>query len=203
MTSAYFQQKPAKIRRLYGKTDQNGKTCNFSKFHPILMIYPTNESSGIEFLSGYERIWKFLFSGFMEPRIWEVLSQQVPKWRHMLSNDRMTSVFHKNFRNCLSSQCLAYVSVLSNLHAPKWSNGAKVSRWLIWQVPEWRHLAFYDAMASDFEENNRDHFSYQYLPCVKFSSRLEHQKWTYRCFYFCMDYEICRNYVHLPKKHPR
>ena len=72
MTSAYFQQKPAKIRRLYGKTDQNGKTCNFSKFHPILMIYPSNESSGIEFSLGYERIWKSLFSGFMEPRIWEV-----------------------------------------------------------------------------------------------------------------------------------
>ena len=128
----------------------------------------------------------------MGPRIWEVLSQQVPKSRHMLSNDRMTSVFHKNFRNCLSSQCLAYVSVLSNLHAPKWSNGAKVSRWLIWQVPEWRHLAFYDDMASDFDENNRDHFSYQYLPCVKFSSRLEHQQWTsfFIIFAWIMKYAV-------------
>ena len=175
MRSAYFQQKPAKIRRLYGKTDQNGKTCNFSKFHPILMIYPSNESSGIELSLDYERIWKSLFSGFMEPRIWEVSGQQLLKWRHMLSNDRMTSVFHKNFRICLCSQCLACVSVLSNLHAPKWSNGAKVARWLIWQVPEWRHLAFYDAMTSNFGKNHRDHFSYQYLPCVKFSSRLQRQ----------------------------
>ena len=51
-----IQQKLAKIKRLYGKTDQNGKTCNFSKFHPILMIYPTTESSGIELSLGYERI---------------------------------------------------------------------------------------------------------------------------------------------------
>ena len=128
MTSAYFQQKLAKIRRLYGKTDENGKTCNFSKFHPILMIYPSNESSGIEFSLDYERIWKSLFSGIMEPQFWEVSGRQVPKWRHMLSNDRMISVFHKNFRICLSSQFLACVSVLSNLHAPKWSNDSKVAR---------------------------------------------------------------------------
>ena len=51
-----FSAKTAKIRRLYGKTDQNDKTCNFSKFHPILMIYPSNESSGIEFSLGYKRI---------------------------------------------------------------------------------------------------------------------------------------------------
>ena len=146
---------------MYGKTDKNGKTCNFSKFHPIFMIYPSNESSGIEFSLRYERIWKSSFSRFMEPWIWEVLGPQVPKWRHMLLNDRMTSVFHKDFRICLSSQCLACVSVLSNLHAPKWSNVANVARWLIWQVLEWSHLAFYDAMASDLEENHRDHFSYQ------------------------------------------
>ena len=134
----------------------------------------------------------------MEPPIWEVSGRQVLKWRHMLSNDCMKSVFHKNFRICLSSRWIACVSVSSNWHAPKWSDGAE----LAWQVPKWRHLALYNATASDFEQNHRDHFSYQYLPCMMFLSRLEHQKWTYRCFYFWMDFEICRNYVHPPRKHP-
>ena len=137
----------------------------------------------------------------MECRKWQVPGQQVPKWRHKLSNDGMTSVFHKNCRSCLSSHYLPCVNISSNLHAPIWIDGAQVARWLILQVPEWRHPALYDAMTSDFGENHRDHFSYQYLACVKNSSWLEHQKWTYCCFYFCTDYEICRNHVHLPRKH--
>ena len=94
------------------------------------------------------------------------------------------------------------VNLSSDLHAPKWNDGAQVARWLILQVSEWRHLAFYDAMTSDFWKNHRDHFSYQYFACVNITSWLEHQKWSYCCFYFCIDYEICRNHVHPPRKHP-
>ena len=136
----------------------------------------------------------------MERQKWQVSYQQVPKWRHKLSNDGMTSVFHKNCRICLSSHYLPCVNISSNLHAPIWNDGAQVARWLIWQVPEWRHPALYDAMTSDFGENHRDHFSYQYLACVKNSSWLEHQKWTYCCFYFCTDYE---NSGHMPNTKTR
>ena len=45
MTSAYFQQKPQKIARLYGKTDENGKTCNFFNFYPRNVVKCLNESS--------------------------------------------------------------------------------------------------------------------------------------------------------------
>ncbi len=45
MTSAYFQQKPRKIARLYGKTDQNGETCNFVNFYPGNVVKGLNESS--------------------------------------------------------------------------------------------------------------------------------------------------------------
>ena len=41
MTSAYFQQK---IARLYGKTDQNGKTCKFVNFYPGNVVKCLNES---------------------------------------------------------------------------------------------------------------------------------------------------------------
>ena len=41
MTSAYFQRK---IARLYGKTDQNGKTCNFVNFYPGNVVKCLNES---------------------------------------------------------------------------------------------------------------------------------------------------------------
>ena len=44
MTSAYFQQKPQKIARLYGKTDENGKTCNFVNFYPGNVVKCLNES---------------------------------------------------------------------------------------------------------------------------------------------------------------
>ena len=118
----------------------------------------------------------------------DVTSCQMTAWRRF---------FIKNFRICLSSQYLPCEIISSNLHAPKWNGAAQVARWLTLQVPDWRHLALYDAMTSDFEKNHREHFSYQYLACVKFSSWLEHQRWTYCCFHFCIDYEICRNQVHL------
>ena len=54
-----------KIARLYGKTDENGKTCNFAVSDPILMIYPSNESYDIEFLLGSKQIWISLFPGIM------------------------------------------------------------------------------------------------------------------------------------------
>ena len=41
MTSAYFQQKRA---YLYGKTDENGKTCNFVNFYPGNVVKCLNES---------------------------------------------------------------------------------------------------------------------------------------------------------------
>ena len=44
VTSAYFQQKPRKIARLYGKTDQNGETCNFVNFYPGNVVKCLNES---------------------------------------------------------------------------------------------------------------------------------------------------------------
>ena len=120
----------------------------------------------------------------MECRKWQVPGQQVPKWRHKLSDDGMTSVFHKNFRIRSSSQYPPCVKVSSKLHVPKWNDGAQVARWLIWQVPEWRHPPLYDVMTSDFDENHRNHFSYQYLACVKVSSWFHCQKWSYCCFSF-------------------
>ena len=138
----------------------------------------------------------------MERQIWQVPDQQVPIWRHKLSDDGITSVFHENFKNCLSSQYLPCVKVSSQLHVPKWNYGAQVARWLIRQVPEWRHPAWSDVMTSDFDKNHRIHFSYQYLASVKVSSWSHHQKWSYCCFCFCIDCEICRNHVHLPRKDP-
>ena len=138
----------------------------------------------------------------MERQKVQVTDQQVPKRRCKLSDNRMTSIFHQNFNICLSSQNKPCVNLSSDFHAPKWNDGAQIARWLILQVLEWRHLALNDAMTSDFWKNHRDHFSYQYFACVNITSWLEHQKWSYCCFYFCIDYELCRNHMHSPKKHP-
>ena len=44
MTSANFHDFQQKIARLYGKTDQNGKTCNFVNFYPGNVVKCLNES---------------------------------------------------------------------------------------------------------------------------------------------------------------
>ena len=91
MTSAYFQRK---IARLYGKTDQNGKTCNFVNFYPGNVVKCLNESLNL-ILS------KFIYINneiLILMKIFLKMTGGIPKKQEVTSFDVTTSDFFQNFR---------------------------------------------------------------------------------------------------------
>ena len=89
MTSAYFQQKPRKIARLYGKTDQNGETCNFVNFYPGNVVKGLNESSNpLLSKSIYINNEILIFHDVISWK-WQVVFQKNRKWRHLTSRRRI------------------------------------------------------------------------------------------------------------------
>ena len=93
MTSAYFQRK---IARLYGKTDQNGKTCNFVNFYPGNVVKCLNESLNLILSKSIYIINEILIFDDVISWNWQVVFQKNRKWRHLTSWRR---IFFKNSGN--------------------------------------------------------------------------------------------------------
>ena len=78
----------AKTTRLYGKTDQNGKTCNFVNFYPGNVVKCLNESLNLILLKSI-----YISSESLIVKIiswnWQVVCQKNKKWRHLTSRRRI------------------------------------------------------------------------------------------------------------------
>ena len=92
MTSAYFQQK---IACLYGKTDENGKTCNFVNFYPGNVVKCLNESLNLILLKSIYISSEILIIKIISWN-WQVVYQKNRKWRHLTSRRR---IFFKSSGN--------------------------------------------------------------------------------------------------------
>ena len=84
-----FSAKTAKIARLYGKTDQNGKTCNFVNFYPGNVVKCLNESSNLVLLKFIYINNEILIFHDVISWKWQVVFQKNRKWRHLTSRRRI------------------------------------------------------------------------------------------------------------------
>ena len=116
-------------------------------------------------------------------------------WRHDVGFSQKS---HNTFILLISCSC----EILKSIAVSKMKLCFGFDRWPIRQVPEWRHAALHDVMTSDFDKNLRICSYHQYLSCVTVWRELHQPKWNYSCFHFLILKEICRNCVHLLKKHP-
>ena len=85
----------AKTTRLYGKTDQNGKTCNFVNFYPGNVVKCLNESLNLILLKSIYISSEILIIKIISWN-WQVVYQKNRKWRHLTSRRR---IFFKSSGN--------------------------------------------------------------------------------------------------------
>ena len=78
----------AKTTRLYGKTDQNGKTCNFVNFYPGNVVKCLNESLNLILLKSIYISSEILIIKIISWN-WQVVYQKNRKWRHLTSRRRI------------------------------------------------------------------------------------------------------------------
>ena len=79
----------AKIARLYGKTDQNGKTCNFVNFYPGNVVKCLNESLSLILSCPIYINNEILIFDDVISWNWQVVFQKNRKWRHLTSRRRI------------------------------------------------------------------------------------------------------------------